>query len=878
MIKNLSSNSLQGAIPKILLTALLLAPPWLGSAKAGVVEFRNAPPKSDHSVAGAMPDAAVTYAPDSATENPVTQALLEDNPLALCFGHGELTSMLYTDWEAGLGAWTVDTHDIANPATFGTPDWAVVQDLPSGRSGQAAFVANLDIGDCAADDQSGALTLDSPDIQIPQGTTVPRIAIDHWIATEIGYDGGNFKISVNGGSYAPIPPSAIEVSPYNGVLLRADLGNTNPLAGQAAFTGSDDGITGSWGQSNINLFGIAGAGDSIRLRFDFGVDGCRGLVGWYVDDVQVYSCADEPPPSDCGNSLLDAGEQCDDGNTYSGDGCSNFCEVEDGWQCENPTHPLVVSDGSFEAGTPNPFWTETSTNFDSPICNESDCTTGTGTGPADGLYWAWFGGMELYEEGAVSQSMVIPVTSEALVFELEVSECDSPADYLEVLIDGNQEYFIDGSSALCGGLGYTPQSVDLSAYADGSSHTIEFHSESFSTNADVSNFFVDAVEITGKDSICTPVNLGLTLNKVVVNDNGGMATASDWTLSATGPTSFSGPGPSVSSGAGFAAGTYTLSESAGPGGYEASAWVCVGGSQVDADTIILADGEHATCTITNDDIATPIQINAGHTGAWFNPETAGQGQFIEIDPESRFMFISWFTYTDADSDSPFEQRWLTAQGNYSGDRAVLTLYETLGGRFDDPQGVSTSPIGEVTLNFTDCNQGEMAYTFDEEGLQGSFPLIRAIPGSGNVCEERSANATQAVDINLGMDGAWFDPETSGQGFFVDVHSSPEHGNFIFVSWFTYGEETASGQRWLTAQGTFRGSSATIGVNETTGGSFDDPLAPTTVRIGEMTLDFSDCSNAALTYSLTDEGAEGDIALTRVVSGTEALCQEYAETQ
>ncbi|HET7145206.1 MAG TPA: hypothetical protein VFI68_14400, partial [Anaerolineales bacterium] len=69
-------------------------------------------------------------------------------------------------------------------------------------------------------------------------------------------------------------------------------GNTNPLAGQAAFTGTDGGsVGGSWGQSQINLvaFGVV-PGDTIRLRYDFGMDGCTGIDGWYVDDVKVSAC------------------------------------------------------------------------------------------------------------------------------------------------------------------------------------------------------------------------------------------------------------------------------------------------------------------------------------------------------------------------------------------------------------------------------------------------------------------------------------------------------------------------------------------------------------------------------------------------------------
>ena len=172
-------------------------------------------------------------------------------------------------------------------------------------------------------------------------------------------------------------------------------------------------------------------------------------------------------------------------------------------------------------------------------------------------------------------------------------------------------------------------------------------------------------------------------------------------------------------------------------------------------------------------------------------------------------------------------------------------------------------------------QGQMFYSFDEDGRQGQFPMQRVIPGSDNVCEGLSGNTTQAVDINAGMDGAWFDRDTQGQGFFIDTHPDLDGGNFIFVAWFTYGDKTASGQRWLTAQGSFEGSIAEIDVFETTDGSFDDPQATSTTKVGTMSLDFTDCSNALLTYALPAESAEGDIAITRVLPGGQALCEELS---
>ena len=129
-----------------------------------------------------------------------------------------------------------------------------------------------------------------------------------------------------------------------------------------------------------------------------------------------------------------------------------------------------------------------------------------------------------------------------------------------------------------------------------------------------------------------------------------------------------------------------------------------------------------------------------------------------------------------------------------------------------------------------------------------------------------------------MDGAWYDPNTTGQGFFIDAYPNPGSNDFIFVSWFTYGDDTASGQRWLTAQGNFVGSTALIDINESTGGSFDDPRRPSTVKVGTIDLDFTDCSRAQLTYSLPADGLEGTIALSRVVPNGQALCEEIATAQ
>ncbi len=100
----------------------------------------------------------------------------------------------------------------------------------------------------------------------------------------------------------------------------------------------------------------------------------------------------------------------------------------------------------------------------------------------------------------------------------------------------------------------------------------------------------------------------LTLVKSVQNENGGTGEASDWTLSASGPSSgVSGKsGEQAVTGSVVAPGTYVLSESGTVSGYEASPWTCVNNENGQAvavtdSSVALASGDDMTCSITNSD-------------------------------------------------------------------------------------------------------------------------------------------------------------------------------------------------------------------------------------------------------------------------------------
>jgi Zn-dependent metalloprotease len=199
------------------------------------------------------------------------------------------------DTPAAAGSWTLSSQGVNGE--YRPQSWRHTTELPAGRAGGALHAVNSSaIGNCVvgSDDQSGVVRAESPVIQLPGSARSALLIIDHYLASEPGWDGGNLKLSVNGGDYELVPESAFRFNPYNASVissLEVDgrvTTNSNPLAGEPAFTGVDQGqIAGSWGQSQVDLLRLAKPGDAIRLRLDFGVDGCTGVEGWFIDRLAV---------------------------------------------------------------------------------------------------------------------------------------------------------------------------------------------------------------------------------------------------------------------------------------------------------------------------------------------------------------------------------------------------------------------------------------------------------------------------------------------------------------------------------------------------------------------------------------------------------------
>ena len=211
-------------------------------------------------------------------------------------------TILYEErFDAEPVGWTLTNEGVFSEYTPRDWRWSSTGGPEGGAGDGAMYAVNSSfIGGCqvGVDDQSGVMRLASPVLTAPPGYLPPVVEIDHLMASESGFDGGNVKLRVADGAWQLIPSDAFRFNPYNGTLRAADdptLPNTNPLAGQPAFTGKDGGIPGSaWGQSQIDLRDLVAPGAEFQLRFEFGNDGCQGELGWYLDAVRLRAEENTP--------------------------------------------------------------------------------------------------------------------------------------------------------------------------------------------------------------------------------------------------------------------------------------------------------------------------------------------------------------------------------------------------------------------------------------------------------------------------------------------------------------------------------------------------------------------------------------------------------
>ena len=173
----------------------------------------------------------------------------------------------------------------------------------------------------------------------------------------------------------------------------------------------------------------------------------------------------------------------------------------------------TFEDPSFEGGSPNTEWMESSSGGFPVICDDA-CGADV---PRTGSWFAWFGGVAGPETSSVSQSAATFFLSDAfLSFWLRIDGCDqddSNTDLFTVTLDGIIIYQLDENSALCGTSEYQRVVIDIFPFNTGGSHLLGFEFTGFGPN--ITNLYLDDVELlssaqlVGSEQAVNPADGGL---------------------------------------------------------------------------------------------------------------------------------------------------------------------------------------------------------------------------------------------------------------------------------------------------------------------------------------------------------------------------------
>ncbi|MCX6232390.1 MAG: T9SS type A sorting domain-containing protein [Bacteroidetes bacterium] len=159
----------------------------------------------------------------------------------------------------------------------------------------------------------------------------------------------------------------------------------------------------------------------------------------------------------------------------------------------------LIQDPGFETGRQGTAWTQSSTNFGTPLCSYDSCGNGGGSCIArSGNWFVWFGGISSYNEtGSIIQSLIIPSDTAAKLkfwYKLPAAAANG-TDYIKVYMDNNVVWSSTNADSSLYDSVYKEITVNIAAYANGLSHTFKILSYQSGTPG-LTNMLVDDISIT----------------------------------------------------------------------------------------------------------------------------------------------------------------------------------------------------------------------------------------------------------------------------------------------------------------------------------------------------------------------------------------------
>jgi hypothetical protein len=135
----------------------------------------------------------------------------------------------------------------------------------------------------------------------------------------------------------------------------------------------------------------------------------------------------------------------------------------------------------------------------------------------------------------------------------------------------------------------------------------------------------------------------------------------------------------------------------------------------------------------------------------------------------------------------------------------------------------------------------------------------------------SSKRTSGSGINGGISGSWFNPAQDGQGWVIEVISTPSGDQFLF---YFYGYDDDGNRLWLIGiTDDLSGSSVTVEALLFTGTGFGGNFDPSSVDsevAGTVTFEFNDCNSGKATFNSTKEGLDSFMANMQRLSSISSL--------
>ncbi len=144
------------------------------------------------------------------------------------------------------------------------------------------------------------------------------------------------------------------------------------------------------------------------------------------------------------------------------------------------------------------------------------------------------------------------------------------------------------------------------------------------------------------------------------------------------------------------------------------------------------------------------------------------------------------------------------------------------------------------------------------------------PGDVFVATREAVAPPANVPITPGFTGAWYDPNQSGHGIFIEVLP----GQQMLAWWFTFNPDGTQ-QTWFGNVGAIDGDTATIDALQAQGGRWIpnfDPANVTQPAWGRLVFTFTDCNHGRVDFASTVPGyGSGHMDLTRITEPLGLSC-------